>query len=239
MADNEKSLNELADRLAKAHGASLVSLLLYGSGAIGDANEKFSDLNVLCVLDEITPSALGRSESVFEWWRAEGHPAPVLLSEDEVRHATDCFAIEFHDIQARSRLLAGRDVVSGLVIDYTFYRSRVEYELRAKLLRLRQKAAGMLSKGDMLLRLMADSLSTFTALTRHAVRLDGGETYWKKREIIAAASARFGFDGQPFYTLLDLREGTGKPKAADAGAILEAYLKQIQIIVDAVDRLER
>ena len=239
MADNEKVLTELADRLTKAHGASLISLLLYGSGATGDANAKFSDINVLCVLDAITPAALGRTEAVFQWWRAQGHPAPVLLSEDEVRHATDCFAIEFHDIQARSRLVAGRDVVSGLTIDYTFYRSRVEYELRSKLLRLRQKAAGMLSQGDMLLKLMADSLSTFTTLTRHAVLLDGGEAHWTKREIIAAAGARFGFDGQPFYTLLDLREGTGKPKAAEAGAILEAYLKQIQIVIDAVDRLER
>ena len=239
MADNEKVLNELVDRLRKAHGGELISAVLYGSGAAGDANAKFSDLNVMCVLSDVTPAALGRAEPVFHWWRSLGNPAPVLLSEAEVQHATDCFAIEFHDIKSCSRLLTGRDVVSALEIDYTFYRSRVEYELRAKLLRLRQKAAGMLSQGEMLARLMADSLSTFTSLTRHAVRLSGGEARWTKREIIAAAAGQFGLDAQPFYTLLDLREGTKKPKDLHATALLEAYLKQIQIIIDAVDRLER
>jgi hypothetical protein len=81
----------------------------------------------------------------------------LLLSEHEVATSTDCFPIEFHDIQARHRLLHGADVISAIVVDKSFYRAQVEHELRAKVLRLRQKAAGLLSDKDLLRRLLADN----------------------------------------------------------------------------------
>ena len=51
----------------------------------------------------------------------------------------------------------------------------MEHELRAKLLRVRQKAGGMLSDPDLLRRLLLDSVSTFCVLFRHAVWLAGGD----------------------------------------------------------------
>src|ERR1700689_398398 len=97
------TLDQLVEKLQKAHGADLVSVVLYGSAASGDHNEKFSDYNVLCVLKQITPMQLGASEAIFRWWREAGNPAPLLLTEDEVRTSTDCFAIEFHDIKESHR----------------------------------------------------------------------------------------------------------------------------------------
>src|SRR5580700_4263032 len=141
MADK---LLELVDRLKQAEGERLLSVILYGSAAAGEHNEHFSDLNVLCVLTRITPSELADSEPIFKWWRAQGNPSPLLLSEDELRTSTDCFPVEFHDMQERHRILYGADVIQDLVIDRTFYRAQVEMELRAKLLRLRQKAAEVL-----------------------------------------------------------------------------------------------
>ncbi len=47
-------------------------------------------------------------------------------------------------MQERRRVLFGPDLIQDLVIEKTFYRAQVEMELRAKLLRLRQKAADVL-----------------------------------------------------------------------------------------------
>lgn len=237
--DIEKLLAQLVERLTKSYGDSLVSLVLYGSAAAGNHQDKFSDLNILCVLSKITTLELEQSEPIFKWWRGHDNPAPLLLSEEEVANSTDCFPIEFHDIRARHRLLAGRDVVSSLTIDYSFYRARVEYELRAKMLRLRQKAAGVLSDNDVLLRLMADSISTFATLSRHAVLLAGGEAEWGKREAFAACQEKFGLDPSPFSTLMELREGTKKPKQVAARPLLESYLAQVTALVNAVDSLEK
>ncbi|MCU1274708.1 MAG: hypothetical protein JWO48_2139, partial [Bryobacterales bacterium] len=113
----ETALNELLEKLTKALGDHVVSVVLYGSAAAGDHHQGFSDLNVLCVLDQVTPRELEQSEPIFRWWREKNNPAPLLLSEHEVQTSTDSFAIEFHDIQSHHRILQGKDVISGLVID--------------------------------------------------------------------------------------------------------------------------
>src|SRR5262249_2115220 len=236
---DEKILNQLVERLRKAFGDRLASGGLYGSAAPGEHPARFSDYNILCVLADITPRELGEGEEIFRWWREQGSPAPLLLSEHEVQTSTDCFAIEFHDIQEHHRLLHGRDVISGLTIDNSFYRAQVEHDLRAKLLRLRQKASGMLSDAGLLRRLLVDSVSTFCVLFRHALRLHGVNPGPKKRDVIAHAQQHFGIDGLPFQKLLEIREEATKPGDVEPVALLGAYLKGIGTVIDAVDRLEK
>jgi predicted nucleotidyltransferase len=234
----EQKLAELVERLQDAHKDRLVSVILYGSGAVGDHHDKFSDLNVLCVLTGITVSDLARSERVFEWWRKLGNPAPLLLSEEEVGASADCFPIEFHDMAERRRVLFGKDVIAGLTIAGTFYRAQVEHELRSKLLRLRQTAGGVLSDGKALLRLMLDSVSTFCVLARHALLLGGTDVGSRKRDIVNKLG-ELGADPAPFRTLLDLREQKKDDTTVEPATLLAAYLGQIEAVIAYVDGLQR
>lgn len=236
----ERLLSELLERLQRAHGERLLSVVLYGSGVEPESRDSRSDYNVLCVLREVTPEVLRASEPAFRWWREMKNPAPLLLSLEELQTSTDCFPIEFHDIRERHRILHGEDVVASLVIDDSFYRAQVEHELRAKVLRLRQKAGGVLPERDLLLRLMCDSVSTFCVLFRHALRLAGDQPKYGKHEVVRAVQERWGVAAEPFETLLGLREGRRKPKEiADSVELFRAYLTQIQVVVNAVDRLAR
>ena len=239
MPDFDKLLQQLVDKLKAAHGKSLVSVILYGSAAGGDHHAAYSDLNVFCVLAQVTPRELAESEPIFVWWRGQHQPAPLLMSEHEVRTSTDCFPIEFKDMQERRQVLYGTDVVADLMVEEVFYRAQVEHDLRAKLLRLRQKAAGVLSNSELLARLMADSLSTFCVLARHTLRLAGAEAPWGKRDISRGCAEHFGMNPQPFYTLLDLREGRAKARDLNAATLFGTYLDSIGVLVDAVDKLER
>jgi hypothetical protein len=236
------SLDVLVEKLQKALAGDLISVVLYGSAAVGDANPDFSDYNVLCVLSSIAPAQLGATESIFRWWREQGNPAPLMLTEQEVQTSSDCFPIEFEDIKAHHKILYGGDVVSPITVDRCFYRAQVEHDLRAKLLRLRQKASGILSDKAVLLRLMVDSVSTFCVLFRHALILHGaqnGDVSAKKRDIIARAQERFAVDPSPFNTLLDHREQKGKSKEDDPVALLARYLNEIGKVIDAVDAVEK
>ena len=67
----DKLLQQLVERLQKAYGTRLVSVVLYGSAATGEHQPKFSDYNVLCVLSEITPRELAGSDEIFRWWREQ------------------------------------------------------------------------------------------------------------------------------------------------------------------------
>jgi predicted nucleotidyltransferase len=58
----EDVLNQLLEKLTKALGDRLVSVVLYGSAVTGDHHEKFSDLNILCVLQQVTSRELADAE---------------------------------------------------------------------------------------------------------------------------------------------------------------------------------
>jgi hypothetical protein len=235
----EKLLTQLIGKLQKAYGERLVSVVLYGSAATGDHHADFSDINILCVLSEISPRELAAGEAIFRWWREQGSPSPLLLSERELAASADCFAIEFHDIQRQHRLLHGKDVITSLLIEDTFYRAQVEHDLRAKLLRVRQKAGGMLSNPDLLRRMLLDSVSTFCVLFRHALILRGADAPALKRDVIQRAREVFAIDAAPFEKLLDVREGRLKPRDIDPVLLLASYLKEISQVIDAVDQIER
>jgi hypothetical protein len=122
-----------------------------------------------------------------------------------------------------------------LEIDRSFYRAQVECQLRTKLLRLRQKAGGLLSDKDALRRLLADSVSTFCVLFRHALLLHGVTGPSRKRDIVSSASQHFGIDGAPFLSLLDQRENKVKAKEIEPEPLFARYMIQIEKVIDAVD----
>ena len=230
-------LDQLVQKLRAALGGELVAVVLYGSAAVGDRHVKFSDYNVLCVLTQIAPVQLRATEPLFRWWREQGNPAPLLLTETELRTSTDCFPIEFHDIREHNRVLFGPDLVSAMSIDDSFYRAQVEHDLRAKLLRLRQKASAILSDKDVLRRLLIDSVSTFCVLFRHALKLKGLAAPGNKREIVKSAAEAFAIDPKPFEQLLALREEKAKAKDVEPEALLAAYMREIETVIGAVDQI--
>ena len=134
-------LQEVTEKLEHAVGDRVVSGSLYESSATAERADKFSDLNVLCVLKEIRPRELLEAEPVLSWWREKEHPAPLLMSEEEVHNSADSFPIEFHDMKEHRRVLYGLDLIAELKIDHRKSRTRVEHERRAKLLRTSQQGA--------------------------------------------------------------------------------------------------
>lgn len=235
----EQLLKEMSDRLKSQFGQRVVSLILYGSAASGDQDADFSDLNLLCVLDQLDAGTLRQTEAVFRWWRDVNQPAPLLMSEEEVKASTDCFPIEFQDMKERRRVLLGRDIVAELLIDFRHHRAQLEHELRSKLLRLRQQATGLLSNPNTLVKLLADSVSTFCVLGRHALLIGGFRTGVQKRQIADQLQAHLGSSFKAFQTLLDVR--AGKPFAGgvvEATRLFDQYLLEIRVIIDSVNRLE-
>lgn len=233
-----KTLQDLVEKLRAGLGADLVSVILYGSAAAGDHHRNFSDYNVLCVLRTITPAQLKASEVATRGWREKGNPSPLMLTVEEVKHSTDCFPIEFHDIREHHRVLWGEDVTEGMEIGTVYYRAQVEHDLRAKLLRLRQKASGILSDKDVLRRLLVDSVGTFCVLTRHVLILKGDAAPVRKREVMERAQSQLGINATPFLLLLDLREERAKEKSVDPDALLAVYMREIEKIIGALDALE-
>ncbi len=235
----DQQLKELVERLKSTYGQRLVSVILYGSAASGDADATFSDINVLCVLDHVDAKALFQSEPIFRWLHEQKTAAPLLMDARDVAMSSDCFPIEFQDMKDCRRVLYGKDVVAEMTIDFSFYRARLEYELRSKLLRLRHQATPLLSERDRLVKLCADSLSTFLVLSKHALRISGHPVSHKRREIVAELTKTLGREFSAFEALLDVREGKAAAKVADPLYLFDNYMSQIHAVTDFVDGLEK
>ena len=231
-------LKQLVAKLDYTYHDRLVSVVLYGSGASGNHNPNFSDLNVLCVLKEIGPRELGEGEPVMRWWRELGHPSPLLMTEEEAHNSADSFPIEFRDMQDHRKVLHGIDVIAHLHVDTKHYRTQVEHELRAKLFRLRQQGAQVLSDPAALLKLCVDSVPTFCTLGRHALLAGGTEVATGRRDVVHKLREILGPPAGPFDVLLDLREDKAKVDAADSVDVFAQYLEFIRRMVEYVDRME-
>jgi predicted nucleotidyltransferase len=235
----DQELKELVERLKSAYGQRLISVILYGSAASGDVDAAFSDVNVLCVLDKVDARALGQSEPIFRWLHDQKVASPLLMDQRDVAMSTDCFPIEFEDMKDCRRVLFGKDVVADMKIDFSFYRARIEYELRSKLLRLRHQATPVLSKGETLVKLCADSVSTFIVLSKHALRISGHPVSHRRREVVDALRKTLGGDFRAFDALLDVREGKAPREVADPLGLFDNYMNQIHAVTDFVDGLEK
>ncbi|MCU1339545.1 MAG: hypothetical protein JWO19_5126 [Bryobacterales bacterium] len=236
MAGNEL-LQELIAKLEHAFSDRLVSVILYGSAASPGHTDRYSDLNVLCVLKQVMPRELMEGEPVLHWWRDKGHPWPLLMSEEEVYSSADSFPIEFHDMKERRRVLYGLDVIADLQVDSRNYRAQVEHELRSKLLRLRHQGASQLSHPAGLLALCVDSVTTFCVLGRHALELAGQKPKSDRRAVVRQLAELMQADMKPFEILLDIREDRPGADPGDPGELFAQYLVCISRLIAFVDGL--
>jgi hypothetical protein len=128
-------------------------------------------------------------------------------------------------------------VIADVHIDSKYYRAQVEHELRAKLFRLRQQAAGVLSDPEKLFKLCVDSVSTFCMLARHALILAHGSGKSDRRGVVHQVGETLEMDVKPFHILLDIREDRSVDPG-DPGELFAQYLECIRRLVEFVDGLE-
>src|SRR5258707_12504490 len=91
----EKLIGEFVERLRAAAGEDLQSVILYGSAATGEFHPEFSNINLLCILREISFDTLQKLQPDVTWWVGRKHTAPLLLTREELERSADVFAIEF------------------------------------------------------------------------------------------------------------------------------------------------
>ncbi len=233
----EKQIDEFVSRMKQAAGQNLQSIVLYGSAATGEFQADFSNLNLLCILRETSFSKLSAIAPVVEWWRRQKNPAPLIMTQEELEHSTDVFSIEFLDMQHHHRVLFGDEVLGPLQIPMHQHRAQLEYELREKLILLRQR---LLEAGDndrALWQLLLGSVSTFGTLFRHALLALGDAAPHSKREAIQLLATRIPFEPSAFLQLLDIRDHKADRKQFDAKDVFTRYLAAVQHVTSAVDTM--
>src|SRR6266478_7684474 len=228
-------LNELKDKLTEAHGENLKSVVLYGSAVVGGQLDEDRPKKVLIVLDRIAPADLKAAHEVAEWWRSEGNPVPVYFTSEEMADSSDVFPIEFIDMSQVRHVLYGKDPFDGLDIPTQNLRHQLEYELRAKLLRLRRLYIPASRNANQLARLMAESLDNFAVLFRHVITMRGKEAPFDKRESIMKLADELALDKKVFERIFEYSGDEHVWLEWETNEVFGKYLEQIELVVEAVD----
>lgn len=233
----QQQLDEFVTRLKSAAGDNLQSIILYGSAANGEFHDGRSNINLLCILRETSFARLARIADAVDSWTRLHHAAPLLMTGEELRHSADVFSIEFLDMKRRYKVVYGDDVLRDLQIPMHLHRAQLEYELREKLILLRQHILPAVHDDKRLWELMLSSLSAFTTLFRHVLIAFGEPGPLHSREAVRALHSRVAFDTSPFENLFDIRERRADRKQLDSRQILDKYLQAIQQVTAAVDTM--
>ncbi len=233
----EKQIEEFVSRIKQAAGQNLQSIVLYGSAETAEFQADFSNLNLLCILRETSFSKLSAIAPVVEWWHRQKNPAPLIMTQEELEHSTDVFSIELLDMQHHHRILFGDELLTPLQIPMNQHHAQLEYELREKLILLRQR---LLEAGDndrALWQLLLGSVSAFATLFRHALLALGDVAPHSKREAIQILATRIPFEPSAFLQLLDIRDHKAERKQFEAKDVFTRYLAAVQHVTAAVDTM--
>ena len=116
----EKQLDEFVSRMQTGRGTEPAERhpLRFGRRPENIRSE-FSNLNLLCILRESSFSKLSAIAPVVEWWHRQKHPAPLVMTQEELEHSADVFSIELLDMQQHHRVLFGDELLTGLQIPCT------------------------------------------------------------------------------------------------------------------------
>jgi len=232
----EDKIEEFVRRMRTAAAANLESIILYGSAVAGDFHPEFSNLNLFCVLGESSFKDLQALAPVTRWWESQKQPTPLFMTRRELQASSDVFTIELLDMQQHHRVLFGEDVLVNLEIPLYLHRVQVEYELREKLLLLRQQFLLNSENTRRLWELLVRSVSSFVTLFRHALIALGHATPTGKRETVNLLAERLKFDPSPVLQVLDVRENKANPKRLDVNDLFARYLLVVEQVTSAVDQ---
>lgn len=233
--ETKDRLDEFVQRVREAAGPNLESIVLFGSAVSGDFHPGLSNLNLLCVLRDSSFGALQALGAVAKWWDRQKQPPPLCMTQRELERSTDVFTIELLDMQQHHRVLFGENVVQGLRVSLHVHRVQVEYELREKLILLRQQILLAVGNDSRLWDLVLHSVPSFGTLFRHALIALGDNSQSGRREAILALSKRVGFDPAPLQQALDIREHKADHKKIAVNDFAARYLAAVEKITAAVD----
>lgn len=235
----KRAIQKFTHEIQTLYGDDLISLILYGSaaGAGVDFVPGRSNLNFLIVLQRVTPDALRKGAPLLKDWQRQRIATPLFVDPDFLKSSLDVFPIEFLEMQAQHRLLAGQDILLDLKISPKNLRLQCEQELKGKLLNLRAGYLESAGRVEAIEELLALSLKSFLIVTQYLLRLKSLTPTREFLEIINQAESAFGVSLESFREVHSLRLGVRRLDKSNAHALFTRYLSEVETLATRADRL--
>lgn len=232
--NNQELQHEMVDRLFRALGERLTSVVLYGPGARGETALATGHLHLLIILRDLKTTTLSALSDPIRWWLRRGQPWPRLFTRELIEAARDVYPVELLDISSFHRVIYGAEPLGAVAIDADRLRLQCERELREKLMRLREGYIACRGSTRALRVLLEESYASFEPVWRGCLHLLGGPVPTHDGDVIVALAERLDFPPDSLAAVARLARGL---RVSDAHALFTAYYDTLGKIEGRIDQL--
>ena len=232
------AISRLADDLARAAGANLAGLILYGGLARGRYRAGKSDINVVVLLGDTSTESLAAIAPILRAaWRAV-RVEPFILKVSEVPRLAEVFPTKVLDIQTHRVVLMGRDPFAGIEVSREQIRLRVEQGLCNLALRLRRRYISIFDDPRALATTLADAAVPFKVELAALLQLAGNDEPSESTSaaVLESAAVAFNLDREALSLIAALRRDATLPE--DLAGLYNRVLAAISRAAEIASRME-
>jgi hypothetical protein len=221
----EEAIGKLQQDLRQVLGPRLVALIVYEAhGTL---------VHTLAVAQRLESEDLARLAPLAAGWEKAGLALPLFFGQSELARSLDAFPLEFAQILARYRVVAGEDVLAGMAVQRDDLRRACEAQVKSHLLHLREGYLQAAGKRTEVSRLVAASTVPLRALLVNIARLHGVHTT-AAEELTAFVEARLQLPAAGLQPVLALSDGSGRG-GSDAASLFPGYIAAVERLAALVD----
>lgn len=222
----QQRLDDLIVALRKAHGESLVSVLVHGSAARGGWRDG-SDVDLIVVVKKATRQALESAANALQGARMQSRIEAMILVEGEIVRAADVFPVFYDEIRRHHLVLHGSDPFNDLKIEPHHLRLRIEQELREVQIRMRRAVVDAMGVTETLRGPVARKIKQVRSPLRALLEKKGVACEDDLPAVLEACGRAFGVDVAPLSRV-----------AEDPGAAHDALVELLDKAIADVDAME-
>lgn len=232
-----KITSELILNLKEVFDEKLISVILYGSCASSQCENKFSDINLIVVIDNLLAADLKKANTALKDFMKTKNPLPLFMDKEEWFNSCDVYPIEYSDIKERYSILYGEDIVKSLILEKNNLRLQCEHEVKNLLIKLRQNYLAQSMNLKEIENLLKKSSKSFFALFRATLRLTNENVPFLHEEVINSLAEKVKIDKDVFLKLLDLRTNSKAISKNEYEITIQKLIDSTNEILRYIDKL--
>jgi predicted nucleotidyltransferase len=211
-------------------------VVAFGSWAVGEFVEAYSDLNLLVVTRRLDADTIRR---LAPHLGAVAGPKcrPLVFSQAELRRFAEAFPLEFQDMADTRKVLYGEDPFGRFEIRSARLAEELESEAHNRLIKFRQR--WLLGGGHeaMARELAAGAIAAILPLLRGLLRLKKRKPPRQRVRVIEEACRQFRLSRRTLLQAHDLRYGRKNASRIDAVGLLDRLLVEMERLAELSVRL--
>jgi hypothetical protein len=214
-----------------ALGPDLASVAAFGSWAVGEYVDGYSDLNLLVVTRRLDADVIRKMAPAVASV-AGPKCRPLVFSQVELRRFAEAFPLEFQDMADTRKVLHGEDPFGRLEISSTRLAEELESEARNRLIKFRQR--WLLTGGAEAAsrELAASTIGAVLPLLKGLLRLKKRKAPRQRVRVIEDACRQFRLSRRTLLQAHDLRYGRKNAGRIDSVGLLDRLLSELERLAE-------